>query len=95
MRVARSIPEAVPRVWARGIWVGEKGIVEYMVANLSGQCGEKRGGDLRIDVRTTGDLGDGSGFRGVLQGALALDVVEGGRWSHGKQLSDWEQWTGN
>ena len=62
MRVAGSIKEAVPRVRARRVWVGEEGIVEYMVSNLGGKCGEERGGDLRIDIRTAGNLGNSGGF---------------------------------
>lgn len=62
MRVAGSIPEAVPRIRARKVWVGEEGIVEYMVSNLGWQCREERGGDLRINIWTAGYLGDGGGF---------------------------------
>ncbi len=62
MRVAGSIPEAVPRVRARRVWIGEEGIVEYVGSNLGWQYGEERGGYLRVDVWTAGDLGDGGGF---------------------------------
>ena len=49
-------------VGARRIWVGEKGIIEYVVPNLGWQFGEERGGDLGIDVWSAGDLGNGSGL---------------------------------
>lgn len=49
-----------------------------MVSNLCRQFREERGGDLRIDVWTRRDFGDGSGFGGMFQGPLALDVIEWG-----------------
>ena len=77
------------RVRAGGVRVGEEGIIEYVVSNLGRHSGEERGGDLRIDIWATGDLGNGGGFGGMLQGALALDVVEWCRWCHCEWLSNW------
>lgn len=52
--------------------------MEYVDSNLGWQCREERGGDLRVDVWTGSDLGDGSRFGSMFQGALALNVVEWG-----------------
>lgn len=62
VRVARSIKKAMLRVRAGGIRVGEEGVIEYVVSNLSWHSGEEGGGDLRIDIWATGDLGNGGGF---------------------------------
>lgn len=53
-----------------------------MVPNFGWQDREERRGDLGIDVWTARDLGDSSGLGGMLQGALALQVVERGRRGH-------------
>ena len=53
-----------------------------MVSNLGRQDREERRGDLGIDVWTARDLGDSGGLGGMLQGTLALQVVEGGRRGH-------------
>ena len=70
------------RVRAGRVRVGEEGIIEYVASNLSRYSGEEWGCDLRIDVRATGDLGNGGGFGGMLKGALALNVLERCRWCH-------------
>ena len=73
-----------------GSRVGEEGIIENVVSDLGRYSGEEWGCDLRIDIWATGDLGNGGGFGGMLQGALALNVLERCRWCHLEWLSSWK-----
>lgn len=86
MCVPRAVPEAVLRIWFRRVEVDQERELEDLLANLCGEKGEQRRGNLRIYVSMTTNFVDCGRLGRVAYSSLAFDVIEwrlgGCIWSH-------------